>query len=102
MTDDATPSSGQKNHAPRGSANSLFRQEGARKRGLRPGKSLRRTETGYLPTPFRGVVLLLNGLRPVVGHDALASLPPNSQSLINGPVDKITKLTVVAIYGSMT
>ena len=46
--------------------------------------------------PFRGVVLLPSGRRCVVGHDALASLPPNSL-----PVNKITKLTVAAIYESM-
>jgi len=47
--------------------------------------------------PFRGTVLLPTGPRRVVGHDALASIPPNSL-----PVDKITRVTVVAIYEFMT
>ena len=47
--------------------------------------------------PFRGTVLLPTGPRRVVGHDASASIPPNSLQ-----VDKITRVTVVAIYEFMT
>jgi len=47
--------------------------------------------------PLWGAVLLSTGRRHVVGHDALASIPPNSL-----PVNKITHVTVAAIYEFMT
>ncbi len=50
-----------------------------------------------LRRPLWRAVLLPPGQRPVVGHDALTSISPHSL-----PVNKITRVTVVAIYEFMT